>query len=101
MVDLNQFFKQAQKMQKKMEEINDVEVTGTSGGGLVSVTMTCKGDAKKILIDPSLFKEDEKDLLEDLILAAFNDARSKAETQMAEEMSKFTGGLPLPPGFKM
>ena len=97
--------KQAQEMQKKMKELQEglanLEVEGSSGGGLVKITVTGKGEVKKIKIDPSLMKPEESEILEDLIVAAFNEAKKKSEEASAEEMKKLTGGLNLPPGFKM
>lgn len=96
--------KQAQQMQEKMqkmqEEVALLEVEGQSGGGMVKVIMTCKHDVKRITIDPSLM-EDDKDMLEDLMAAAFNDGVRKAEALMQEKMSAMTAGFPMPPGFKM
>jgi DNA-binding YbaB/EbfC family protein len=96
--------KQAQAMQDNMkraqEELALLEVEGQSGAGLVKVTMTCKHDVKRIAIDPSLLAED-KDMLEDLVAAAFNDAVRRAEEVSAEKMGKLTAGLPLPPGMKL
>ena len=96
--------KQAQQMQENMrklqEQLATVEVEGQSGAGLVKVVMTCKHDVKRVVIDPSLLGDD-KDMLEDLVAAAFNDAVRKAESTAQEKMSGLTAGLPLPPGFKM
>ena len=96
--------KQAQQMQENMkkmqEQLGQVEVEGQSGAGLVKVTITCRNDVKRIAIDPSLLADD-KDMLEDLIVAAMNDALRKAEQTAAEKMGSGTAGLPLPPGFKM
>ncbi|MEN3292901.1 MAG: nucleoid-associated protein EbfC [Burkholderiales bacterium] len=96
--------KQAQQMQdnmKKMqEELATIEVEGQSGAGLVKVVMTCKNDVKRVTIDPSLLGDD-KDMLEDLVAAAFNDAVRKAEATSQEKMAGMTSGLPLPPGFKL
>ncbi|KAI3589703.1 MULTISPECIES: YbaB/EbfC family nucleoid-associated protein [Burkholderiaceae] len=96
--------KQAQQMQdnmKKMQEqLAQIEVEGQSGAGLVKVLMTCKNDVKRVTIDPSLLADD-KDLLEDLVAAAFNDAVRKAEATTQEKMGSMTSGLPLPPGFKL
>ena len=96
--------KQAQQMQENMkkmqEQLGQVEVEGQSGAGLVKVTITCRNDVKRIAIDPSLLADD-KDMLEDLIVAAMNDALRKAEQTAAERMGSVTAGLPLPPGFKM
>jgi nucleoid-associated protein EbfC len=96
--------KQAQQMQdnmKKMqEELATVEVEGQSGAGMVKVVMTCRHDVRRVKIDDSLLKDD-KDMLEDLVAAAMNDAVRKAEATVQERMSGVTAGLPLPPGFKM
>ena len=104
MVNLGNMMKQAQQLQKKMAEaqqkLNDIEVEGESGGGLVKVVATAKGSFKRISIDDSLVKLDEKEILEDLITAAINDAKEKGETAANEEMKSLTGGLPLPPGMK-
>ena len=105
MVNIGNMMKQAQQLQKKMAEaqdkLNDIEVEGSSGGGLVKVTATAKGSFKRILIDESLLKKDEKEILEDLIIAAINDAKLKGEAAAQEEMKSITGGLPLPPGMKL
>ena len=96
--------KQAQQMQENMkkmqEQLAQIEVEGQSGAGLVKVVMTCKNDVKRVTIDPSLLADD-KDLLEDLVAAAFNDAVRKAEATTQEKMGSMTSGLPLPPGFKL
>lgn len=96
--------KQAQAMQDNMKKMQDqlalIEVEGLSGAGLVKVTMTCKNDVKRVVIDPSLLADD-KDMLEDLVAAAFNDAVRKAEALSQEKMAGMTAGLPLPPGFKL
>ncbi|TWD55851.1 hypothetical protein FB480_102674 [Agrobacterium vitis] len=89
------------KMEKMQEEIAALEVEGKSGGGLVTVTMTGKGELRGVKIDPSLFKEDEVEILEDLIVAAHKDAKDKAEAIAAEKTKEMTAGLPIPPGFKM
>ncbi len=95
--------KQAQQMQENMKRAQDelalLEVEGQSGAGLVKVTMTCKHDVKRVAIDPSLLADD-KDMLEDLVAAAFNDAVRRAEEVSTEKMGKLTAGLPLPPGMK-
>jgi DNA-binding YbaB/EbfC family protein len=95
--------KQAQAMQENMKKAQDelagTEVEGSSGAGLVKVTMTCKHDVRRVAIDPSLLAED-KDMLEDLVAAAFNDAVRRAEEVSAAKMGKLTAGLPLPPGMK-
>jgi DNA-binding YbaB/EbfC family protein len=96
--------KQAQQMQENMKKMQEqlalIEVEGQSGAGLVKVLMTCKNDVKRVTIDPSLLADD-KDLLEDLVAAAFNDAVRKAEATTQEKMGSMTSGLPLPPGFKL
>ena len=93
--------KQAQQMQENMrrvqEELANTEIEGQSGAGLVKVTMTCKFAVKKVVVDPSLLTED-KDMLEDLVAAAFNDGVAKAEAVTQAKMSGFTAGLNLPPG---
>lgn len=96
--------KQAQKMQDDMKKAQDelatVEVEGQSGAGLVKVTMTCKHDVKRVIIDPSLLADD-KDMLEDLVAAAMNDAVRRAEATTSERMSGLTAGMNMPAGFKM
>jgi DNA-binding YbaB/EbfC family protein len=96
--------KQAQAMQDNMKKMQDqlagIEVEGQSGAGLVKVTMTCKNDVKRVAIDPSLLGDD-KDMLEDLVAAAFNDAVRKAEATTQEKMAGVTAGMPMPPGFKL
>ncbi len=95
--------KQAQAMQdnlkKAQDELSSIEVEGQSGAGLVKVTMTCKHDVKRIVIDPSLLSDD-KDMLEDLVAAAFNDGVRRAEEVSQEKMGKLTAGMPMPPGMK-
>ena len=104
MKNLGQMMKQAQEMQSKMTEMQDkladIEVTGSSGGGMVEYTLTGKNEARRLKIDPSLLTPDSAEMLEDLIVAAANDARSKVETKVQEKMSELTGGLQLPPGFQ-
>ena len=96
--------KQAQAMQDNMKKMQDqlatIEVEGQAGAGMVKINMTCKNDVKRVTIDPSLLADD-KDMLEDLVAAAFNDAVRKAEALSTEKMSSMTAGLPLPPGFKL
>src|SRR5687767_15876631 len=96
--------KQAQQMQENMKKVQDelasTEVEGQSGAGMVKVVMTCRHDVKRITIDESLLKDD-KDMLEDLVAAAVNDAVRRVETTVQEKMGAVTAGLPLPPGFKM
>ena len=105
MNNFGDMMKQAQEMQKKMKELQEglanLEVEGSSGGGLVKITVNGKGEVKKIKIDQSLMKPQEAEILEDLIVAAINEAKKKAEEATAEEMKKLTGGLNLPPGFKL
>ena len=95
--------KQAQAMQENMkkaqDELANTEVEGSSGAGLVKVTMTCKHDVRRVVIDPSLLAED-KDMLEDLVAAAFNDGVRRADETSGERLGKLTAGLPLPPGMK-
>jgi DNA-binding YbaB/EbfC family protein len=101
---LGNLMKQAQRMQETMqkaqEELADLEVTGQAGGGMVSVVMTGRHDVKRVTIDDSLLKED-KEMLEDLLAAAVNDAVRKVETTTQEKMSSLTSGMGLPSGFKM
>jgi DNA-binding YbaB/EbfC family protein len=101
---LGQLMKQAQQvqanLQKAQEELAELQVTGESGGGMVQVLMTCKHQVKQITIEPSLVGDD-KDMLEDLVAAAFNDAAGKVERTVKEKMSGLTGGLPLPPGMTL
>jgi DNA-binding YbaB/EbfC family protein len=96
--------KQAQAMQENMkraqEELASIEVEGQSGAGLVKVVMTCKHDVKRVAIDPSLLADD-KDMLEDLVAAAFNDAVRRAEGVSQQKMGALTAGMPLPPGMKL
>jgi DNA-binding YbaB/EbfC family protein len=105
MKNLGQMMKQAQQMQAKMAELQeslaDKEVEGVAAAGMVKVTMNCKGQLRRIKIDPSLLEPDEAEVLEDLILAAANAAKAKADTTAAEEMQKLTGGLQLPPGMQL
>jgi len=102
MTNLGQIMKQAQEMQARMKEIQArleaEEVTGTSGGGMVQVTVSGKGEARRVRIDPALVDPAEAEVLEDLIVAAFNDAKAKLDAHLAQEMSKVTGGLKLPFG---
>jgi nucleoid-associated protein EbfC len=97
--------KQAQQMQdnlkKAQEQLASVEVEGQSGAGLVKVVVTCRNDVKRVSIDPSVMADGDKEMLEDLVVAAMNDALRRAEATAAERMSSLTAGLPLPPGFKM
>jgi DNA-binding YbaB/EbfC family protein len=105
MKDLMGLMSKAKEMQAKFanmqEEMANLEATGQSGGGLVSVTLSGKSEMKALKIDPSLFKEDDVEVLEDLILAAHNDARAKVEALTQEKTRELTAGLPLPPGMKL
>lgn len=105
MKDVMGLMKQAQAMQARLGEIQNeldrVEVEGQSGGGLVRVTVTAKGQVKAVAIDPSLMKEGEREILEDLVVTACEDARRKAQSVAEEKMQAVTAGLPLPPGFKL
>jgi DNA-binding YbaB/EbfC family protein len=87
-------------MKRAQDELAQTEVEGQSGAGLVKVTMTCRHDVRRVAIDPSLLGED-KDMLEDLVAAAFNDAVRRAEATTQEKMGSLTAGMPLPPGFKL
>ena len=102
---MGNLMKQAQQMQDRMqkvqEEIATTEVTGESGAGLVKVTITGSHSVRRVETDPSLMEEDEKDMLEDLIAAAFNDASRRIEETQKEKMAGVTGGMQMPPGFKM
>src|SRR6187402_2067529 len=99
MADFLGMMKQAAQLQSEMQDqLANVEVEGISGGGLVAVRMTAKMDVKGIKIDPSLMKAEEREVLEDLLVTAHNDARRKAELAMQEKMQALTGGLGLPPG---
>jgi len=105
MADFMGLMKQAAQLQSKMQamqaELDTIEVEGTAGGGMVSVRLTAKGDLKGIKVDDSLMKPSEKEILEDLLVAAHADARRKAETVMQEKMKSLTGSLPLPPGMNL
>ena len=105
MKDLMGMMKQAQQLQSRMqklqEELAAMEIEGRSGGGLVTVMLNGKGEMGKIRIDPSLMKPEETEILEDLIIAAAQDAKSKVEAAMQGKMQEVTGGLPLPPGLKL
>jgi nucleoid-associated protein EbfC len=104
-MDLMKMMKQAQeiqgRMQKMQEELSDLVVEGQSGAGLVKVTLNGKLEARALKIDPSLIKAEEAEMLEDLIIAAFTDAKGKAETAVQAKMQEVTGGLSLPPGLKL
>lgn len=102
MADFLGLMKQAAQLQSKMQalqaELDTVEVEGTAGGGMVTITLTAKGDLKGVKVDDSLMQPSDKEVLEDLLIAAHADARRKAEGVMQEKMKAVTGGLPLPPG---
>jgi hypothetical protein len=104
-MDIGELMKQAGAMQAKMQEVQEkiagLEATGEAGAGMVKVTLNGKGYAKAVAIERSLMKEDDAEILEDLIAAAINDAKSKLERQTEEQMKKMTAGLPLPPGMKL
>ncbi len=105
MADFMGMMKQAAQLQSKMQELqaelDHIEVEGAAGGGMVSVRLTAKGDLKGVKIDDSLMKPSEKEIVEDLLVAAHADARRKAEAVMQEKMQGLTGGLSLPPGLKL
>jgi DNA-binding YbaB/EbfC family protein len=105
MADFLGMMKQAAQLQSKMKELQDeldrTEVEGAAGGGLVTVTLSAKGDLKGVKLDDSLMKPGETEIMEDLLVAAHADARRKAEEVMQDKMNNLTGGLPLPPGMKL
>ena len=105
MKNLGEMMKQVQEMQTRMQEaqarLEETRVTGQSGGGLVTVTLNGKGPMVALTIDDSLLKPDEKEIVEDLVMAAHTDARTKVEQTIADQMKDVAGGLPLPPGFQM
>ena len=105
MFDLMKMMKQAQEIQGRMQQMQEdlvkLEVEGQSGAGLVKVKLNGKLDARSLKIDPSLIKAEEAEMLEDLIVAAFQDAKGKAEAAVQAKMQELTGGLPLPPGLKL
>lgn len=105
MKNLSQMLKQAEELQSRMaalqEKLAAMEVTGTAGGGMVSVTLNGKGEARKVSIDPKLMAPGEHAVVEDLVHAAINDAKGKVEQLVRERMSELTGGLPLPPGMPL
>lgn len=104
-MDFLKMMKQAKQMQEKMGDLQqafaDIETEGAAGGGLVKVTIAGKGELRALKIDPSLFKEDDVEILEDLIIAAHTEARTKAEAQMQEKTQELMGGMGLPDGMKM
>ena len=103
-MDIMGMMKKAQALQAKLQEAQDElgrhEVEGSAGGGMVGLTLTAKGEMKAVRIDPSLLTPSDKEMLEDLIVAAFSDAKTKADRAAAEKMQELTAGLPLPPGMK-
>ena len=105
MPNFSELMKQAAELKSKMEamqaELDRLEIEGTAGGGLVSVTLSGKGDMRNARVDDSLLKADQKEIVEDLLVAAHADAKRKLETTLAERMQALTGGLPLPPGMKL
>ena len=105
MKDLMGLMGKAKEMQAKFEamqqEVASIEATGQAGGGMVSVTLSGKMEMKALKVDPSLFKEDDVEILEDLILAAHNDAKAKVEAVLQEKTREMTAGLPIPPGMKL
>jgi nucleoid-associated protein EbfC len=105
MKNIGNMLRQAQEMQGRMAEMQErlaaAEVSGASGAGMVQVTLSGKGEVKHIKIDKSLMAADEVEVLEDLVMAAFNDAKTRLDAHVAEEMQKLTGGLQLPPGMKL
>jgi DNA-binding YbaB/EbfC family protein len=105
MADFLGLMKQATQLKAKMEEmqaeLDQITVEGVAGGGMVAVTLSAKGDMKGVKIDPSLIRPEEKEIVEDLLVAAHADARRKSEVLLAEKMKGLTGGLPIPPGMKL
>jgi nucleoid-associated protein EbfC len=105
MKNLTDIMKQVQSMQSRMgemqEKLADMTVTAESGAGLVSVTMTGRSQVTQVSIDERLMRPEDREIVEDLVVTAFNAAKAKAEAMVAEEMKQVTGGMPLPPGFKM
>jgi DNA-binding YbaB/EbfC family protein len=105
MKNIGQMMKQAQQMQARMAELQDnlgkIEIDGQAAGGLVTVTLNGKAEMRRIKIDPSLAQPDDIEVLEDLVIAAFNDAKTKVEARVNEEMAKITGGLKLPGGMNL
>ena len=105
MKNIGDLMKQAQQLQARFQEaqerVSAIEAEGHSGGGMVKVTINGKGMARSVTIDPTLIDPKDAGMLEDLLVAAINDARTKVDARMSDEMAKVTGGLPLPPGFKL
>lgn len=104
-MDIKSLMRQAQEMQKKMqkaqEELANLEFEGVAAAGMVKINMTGGGNVNKVFIDDSLVKQDEKEILEDLLVAAFNDAKNKADEGSSDSMKSVTSGIALPPGFKL
>ena len=105
MKNFGQMMKQAQEMQDKMtqmqENLSELEVVGSAGGGLVEITLSGKNEERRVKIDPTIIEPDNLEMLEDLIVAAINNGRGKIEAKVSENMAELTGGLQLPPGFKL
>jgi DNA-binding YbaB/EbfC family protein len=105
MKNFGNMLKEAQKLQSRMAEIQarlgEIEMDGSAGGGMVTVTLNGKGEMRKVKIDPTLADPNEIEILEDLVLAAFNDAKARVEAHVQQEMGKLTGGLNLPAGLKL
>ncbi len=105
MKDLMKLMKQAQDMQGRMQQMQEdlqaLQVEGQSGGGMVKVVLNGRGEMRSLRIDPGMIKPGEAEMIEDLVMAAFQDAKGKVEAQMQSKMQEITGGLPLPPGFKL
>ncbi|MGB0671777.1 MAG: YbaB/EbfC family nucleoid-associated protein [Rhodospirillales bacterium] len=105
MKNLGQMMKQAQQLQTRMtelqNELTELEVTGEAGAGMVKVTLNGKSEVRRVKIDPTLFNGDDVEVVEDLIVAAFTDAKTRIEATVKEKMAELTGGLPLPPGFQL
>ena len=105
MADFMGLMKQASELKSKMEalqaELDTIEVEGTAGGGMVTMTMTAKGDVRSVHVDQSLMRPEDKEVLEDLVVAAHADARRRAEATLQDKMKTIAGGLPLPPGLKL
>ena len=105
MKNLGQMMKQAQEMQSKMDEMQnklaEMVVIGSSGAGMIEVTLSGKSNVRKIKIDPNVINPSDPEVLEDLIVAAFNDAKLKVEAKVSDKMAEMTGGIQLPPGFKL
>ncbi|MBE0533043.1 MAG: YbaB/EbfC family nucleoid-associated protein [Rhodospirillales bacterium] len=105
MKNLGEMMRKAQEVQARMAELQEklgqIEKTGVAGGGMVEVTLSGKAQARRVKIDPSLFASRDVEVVEDLVVAAFNDAKAKVEAHVAEEMAQLTGGLQLPPGFQL